>query len=89
MNKILFQVSKKYVPKEVSQEIHTKAAPFVKWLQEAEEEESDSEEESDGDVEIEYNDRVQVTPLKPVVAAQPKKAAPEDEEGDDVDIDAI
>lgn len=78
--------------KEISQEIHNKAAPFIKWLQEAEEEESDSEEESDDDeVEIEYNDRAQITPLKPVVTAQPKReqVANDDEDADDVDIDAI
>lgn len=36
-------------------------------------------------MEIEYNDRVQVTPLKPV-APTPK---PKQEEDDDFDIDAI
>ncbi|CAG9761972.1 unnamed protein product [Ceutorhynchus assimilis] len=84
------KVSKKYVSKEVSQEIHDKASPFIKWLKEADEESSDSEEESDDDVEIEYNDRAQVTPLKPApVAAKPKTSQQEDEGGDDVDIDAI
>lgn len=74
----------------MSQEIHDKAAPFIKWLKEADTEESESEEESDDDVEIEYNDRVQVSPLKPVAAAKPaNKAVVEDEDGDDVDIDAI
>ncbi len=43
------QPSKKYVSKEVAQQIHDKAAPFVKWLAEAEEEESSEEE---GDVEV-------------------------------------
>lgn len=76
--------------KEISQEIHNKAAPFIKWLQEAEEEESDSEENSDEDVEIEYNDRAQITPLKPVVTPQPKRPeAAADEEDADFDIDAI
>jgi len=37
------KVSKKYVTKELSEEMHQKAEPFVKWLREAEEEESDSE----------------------------------------------
>ncbi|XP_019869111.1 eukaryotic translation initiation factor 5 [Aethina tumida] len=83
------KVSKKYVSKEVSQEIHDQAAPFIKWLKEADTEESESEDESD--VEIEYNDRAQVTPLKatPKPAAPVKKPEPEDEGGDDVDIDAI
>ena len=35
--------------KEVAQQIHDKAAPFIKWLAEAEEEESSEEE---GDVEV-------------------------------------
>ena len=33
----LVQVSKKNVSKELAQKIHDKAAPFVKWLKEAEE----------------------------------------------------
>ncbi len=40
------KVSKKYVDKKVSKEIHDKAEPFLKWLEQAEEEES-SEEEDD------------------------------------------
>ncbi|EFA01900.1 eukaryotic translation initiation factor 5 isoform X1 [Tribolium castaneum] len=83
------KVSKKYVSKEVSQEIHDKAAPFVKWLKEAETEESESEEESDDDVEIEYNDRAQVVPLKPTSTTNNKTERVEDDGEDDVDIDAI
>jgi translation initiation factor 5 len=56
------KVSKKYVSKEVAQKIHDKAAPFIKWLIEAEEDESDVE-----NVEIEFNDRVQVNLLKNIV----------------------
>ena len=41
--------SKKYVPKDVSKEIHEKAKPFINWLQEADEESSEEEEE---DVEV-------------------------------------
>ena len=37
------QVSKKNVSKELAQKIHDKAAPFIKWLQEAEEETSESD----------------------------------------------
>uniref|UniRef100_A0A8C6WSS5 Eukaryotic translation initiation factor 5 n=1 Tax=Neogobius melanostomus TaxID=47308 RepID=A0A8C6WSS5_9GOBI len=43
------KVSKKYVSKELAKEIHAKAAPFVKWLKEAEEESEGSEEEEEED----------------------------------------
>ncbi|KAJ8949820.1 hypothetical protein NQ318_000518 [Aromia moschata] len=82
------KVSKKYVSKELSQEIHDKAAPFIKWLKEADTEESESEEESDDDVEIEYNDRAQIQ-LKATPQAKPKQPEPEDDGEDEVDIDAI
>lgn len=42
-------MSKKYVSKSVAQEIHNKAEPFLKWLEEAEEEESSEE---DDEVEV-------------------------------------
>ncbi|KAJ8970235.1 hypothetical protein NQ317_015675 [Molorchus minor] len=83
------KISKKYVSKDVSQEIHDKAAPFIKWLKEADTEESESEEESDDDVEIEYNDRAQIQ-LKATPQVKPRQPEPEDEDGEnDVDIDAI
>jgi hypothetical protein len=48
------KVSKKYVSRELSQEIHAKAEPFIKWLKEAEEEDdSDSEEEGEDDDDLE------------------------------------
>lgn len=46
------KVSKKYVSKDLAQEIHDKAAPFLTWLKEAEEEDSDSQEEDDDDLEV-------------------------------------
>uniref|UniRef100_A0A8D3BZ80 Eukaryotic translation initiation factor 5 n=1 Tax=Scophthalmus maximus TaxID=52904 RepID=A0A8D3BZ80_SCOMX len=51
------KVSKKYVSKELAKEIHAKAAPFVKWLKEAEEESEGSEEEEEEEeenVEVSY-----------------------------------
>lgn len=86
------KVSKKYVAKEVAQEMHTRAAPFIKWLKEAEEEDdSEGDDDEESDVEIEYNDRAQVAPLKqvktaPSATADKKKIEQEEE---DFDIDAI
>lgn len=52
----ILKVSKKYVSKELAKEIHAKAAPFVKWLKEAEEESEGSEEEEEEDDEnVEVN----------------------------------
>ncbi|CAH1102394.1 unnamed protein product [Psylliodes chrysocephalus] len=82
------KVSKKYVAKEVSQEIHDKAAPFIKWLKEAESEDSDNDDESEDDVEIEYNDRAQIQ-LKVTPQPKPKPTVDDDDGQDDVDIDAI
>ncbi|XP_047476359.1 eukaryotic translation initiation factor 5-like [Penaeus chinensis] len=98
------KTSKKYVSKEVAAEIHAKAQPFLRWLQEAEEEETTEEEEED-DVEIEYDDRARAQSLKeqenknlgeakPIVAEAPKIVAPgddeeEDDDESDLDIDNI
>ncbi|KAH0553833.1 eukaryotic translation initiation factor 5 [Cotesia glomerata] len=88
------KVSKKYVSKDISHEIHEKAAPFITWLKEAEEEESESEDEDedeDDDVEIEYNDRA-IQPLKQQQQQNQKaaaKAVEEEDEYNDIDIDDI
>lgn len=49
------KASKKYISKELSQDIHSKAEPFIRWLQEAEEEDSDSDESDEDDLEVTYN----------------------------------
>lgn len=93
------KVSKKYVSKETALEIHEKAQPFLKWLQEAEVEET-TEEEEDSDIEIEYDEKARVQTLKeqetkteeakPVVAEAPKIVAPDDDDEDsDLDIDNL
>lgn len=89
------KVSKKHVSKEVSAAIHEKAQPFLRWLQEAEEDSSTDDEEG---VEIEYDDRARSTELTAQAKQQSKQQQAEqkqstpvtEEEGeDDVDIDAI
>ena len=85
------KVSKKNVSKELAQKIHDKAAPFIKWLQEAEEETSESD---DDNPIIEYDDRIKSSVLKeiciqPAVNDVNEKVKKEDSDGDDIDIDAI
>ncbi|XP_012167468.1 eukaryotic translation initiation factor 5 [Bombus affinis] len=84
------KVTKKYVSKDLSQEIHDKAAPFLTWLQEAEEEDSEPEEEDD-DLEIEYDDRAKQS-LKPQQSPpiqKPDVVNEDSDDEDDFDIDAI
>ncbi|XP_054470403.1 eukaryotic translation initiation factor 5 [Anoplopoma fimbria] len=81
------KVSKKYVSKELAKEIHAKAAPFVKWLKEAEEESGGSEEEEveedDENVEVVYSPSARELRVETVKPDTPEK------EEDDIDIDAI
>ncbi|XP_037342806.1 eukaryotic translation initiation factor 5 [Pungitius pungitius] len=80
------KVSKKYVSKELAKEIHAKAAPFVKWLKEAEEESGGSEEEveeDDENVEVVYSSSARELKVETVKTDTPEK------EEDDIDIDAI
>uniref|UniRef100_A0A8C5HRC3 Eukaryotic translation initiation factor 5 n=1 Tax=Gouania willdenowi TaxID=441366 RepID=A0A8C5HRC3_GOUWI len=80
------KVSKKYVSKELAKEIHAKAAPFVKWLKEAEEESEGSEEEEedeDENVEVVYSPSARELKVETVKPDTPEK------EEDDIDIDAI
>ncbi|KAJ8411675.1 hypothetical protein AAFF_G00153130 [Aldrovandia affinis] len=81
------KVSKKYVSKELAKEIHARAAPFVKWLKEAEEESEGSEEEEpeeDENVEVVYCSSARELKVETVT---PEKA--DNKEEDDIDIDAI
>lgn len=93
------KVSKKYVSKAVAQEIHDKAAPFIKWLAEAEEEESSEE---DDEIEVAFSTKASgkvavetVTPPKgksPVqntVSPAANGNAEESDGGEEIDIDAI
>lgn len=96
------KVSKKYVSKEHATKLHEKAAPFIAWLREAEEESSEEEEDED-EVEVTFgsganqaedddddDDAAEEAPA-PVYQhtrglTVPKAAAVAD---DDIDIDAI
>lgn len=59
------KVSKKYISKELSEQIHKKAEPFMTWLKTAEEE---SEEDSDEDVQLEFDERAKISTIKEKVS---------------------
>jgi len=85
------KVSKKNVPKEVAQKIHEKAAPFIQWLKEAEEE---SDEESEDDIDVNFDSRAHISKIKETSAEPDKKESSpaeedENEDDDDLDIDNI
>lgn len=46
---ILVQVSKKYVSKEIAQQMREKAKPFIDWLEQASEEEEDDDDEAEAE----------------------------------------
>jgi translation initiation factor 5 len=85
------KVSKKYVAKDMAQQIHDKAMPFIKWLQEAEEE--SDEESDDDDVEIGFDDRAKVDSLKNNIVkptpATKTLSAVDDDDDEELDIDNI
>lgn len=79
------QVSKKYVDKKTSEQIHAKAKPFIDWLNTAEEE----SEEDDEEVEVVYTNRSEEAVLKEDAKKEAMKNQPKEEEEDDLDIDDI
>lgn len=84
------KVSKKYTKsKEMSQRIHDKAAPFIKWLAEADEESSEEEDEEEDENAVEFDAEAAEEAAKEAAAAAEAAAAEESEEDDDVDIDNI
>ena len=82
------KVSKKYVSKDVATQIHDKAAPFIKWLKEAEEESEDSEDDDDI---VGFDDRAKMDSLKNNIVQKPtaKPAVQDDDDGEELDIDDI
>ncbi|RWS07574.1 eukaryotic translation initiation factor 5-like protein [Dinothrombium tinctorium] len=97
------KVYKKNVGKEVAEEIHEKAAPFLTWLKEAEEEEDSDEEQEE--IEVVYDDRVRGNEIKIQDKVEEKPAAVavqnnnsnnvnssnnnQNKEEEEIDIDAI
>lgn len=88
-------MSKKYVSKELSEQIHKKAEPFLIWLKEAEEESEDDSE--DDELDLEFDERAKISSLKEKIEEKPsngnnsKEATPKsnDDDDDDLDIDDI
>lgn len=82
--------SRKYASKELVADVRRRAAPFLEWLQHAEEDSSEAADEDEEDIEIEYSDRAKATPIKAVATPAPAaKPKPQDDDDVDVDIDAI
>lgn len=86
----------KMVTKEMSKEIHAKAAPLIQWLKEAEEESSEEEgdEGTDEEVEVVYTDdgkakSTAASTTAPGPAAARAGGGGDESEDEDVDIDAI
>lgn len=82
---LLFKVSKRYVSKEVSAQIHEKVKPFIEWLKQAEEEESSGDDEDDED-ELVYDNKAEQ--LK-VMKVEEKKKQVVEEQDDEINIDDI
>lgn len=88
------KVSKKYVSKELSEQIHKKAEPFLTWLKEAEEE---SEESDEDDLDLEFDEKAKISTIKekveePATVANGNGKAvakKEEEDEEDLDIDDI
>ena len=77
--------SKKYVSKDMSKKIHEKAAPFIKWLKEAEVEE-DSESEEDDEPEVKQTEQKQANPQQ---QQQQRKQSRDENDDDDENEDDI
>lgn len=81
--------SKKYVPKEVSADIHQRVAKVVEWLREADEESSSDDEGNDEDEDDEDEEEEEAPVHSKAMPAVPKQQVIVDDAGDEVDIDDI
>lgn len=79
--------SKKYVSKEISQQIRDKAAPFLKWLKEAEEDSSEDEDEEE-DVKIDFSYK-SGNKLEVENVVEDNEVNASEKAEDDIDIDDI
>jgi translation initiation factor 5 len=79
--------TKKLISKELSKEIKEKAAPFLQWLAEAEDEEEEEEDEDDEDI-VDFSTKTVITPVAPSASAL-KNGGGDDDDDDDADIDDI
>merc|ERR1712062_291682 len=89
------KVSKKYVSKELAEQIHKNAEPFLKWLKEAEEE-SDEEDDSDAAIDLALDERATTSTITEVEENKNgKETSPaskdddNDDDEDEIDIDDI
>jgi translation initiation factor 5 len=92
------KVSKKYVSKDLAEQIHLKAKPFLIWLKEAEEESSEEDDEEEN-IELHFDEGAKISKLEvrkePPVKTEATKAEAKGEDDDDedeendIDIDDI
>lgn len=82
------KASSKYVSREENKEVRAKAAPFLKWLKEAEEESGGEEEEDDG-IEIVYGNQPATEISKTNQNSSSVKPTTVGTKDDDFDIDDI
>jgi len=80
------KVSKKYVKKDISEQIHAKAKPFIDWLRTADEE---SDEDDDEEVEVVYTNRSEAAVLKEEAMKKQQLENNAAADDDDLDIDDI
>ena len=80
---------KKTVGKELSEQIHEKAAPIIKWLKEADEE--DSDEDFEEELDVVYDDRARADKIlvQKNEETLPKASPLVKSKDDELDIDAI
>ncbi|KAK7103689.1 eukaryotic translation initiation factor 5-like [Littorina saxatilis] len=76
------KISKKYVTKEIAQQMREKAKPFIDWLEQASEEEEDDDDEEEGEVVYSTSGQVGEQPIE-----TPQQNGNDDD--DDINIDDI